>query len=125
MVREPVRHAPRPDPRRRLGPRARGDARLGPAPVHPRAGRPGRRLALHQEFRTAGRAPPHDTLAFQVAPEATLSRDLGERTFLHLSVTPATYLYATEEAREGTAEPATRCVPSFTVRVALGVGVRL
>jgi hypothetical protein len=76
---------------------------------------------LHQEFRTAGRAPPRTTTALQLAPVAVLSRDVGGRTYLYLSVAGATYVYTVEDTSNRT----TRVRPSFTLRVALGMGTRM
>ena len=49
-----------------------------------------------------------------------MSRDLGSRTYLYLSVAGATYLYSHETTVTGT----TQFGPSFAVRVALGFGWR-
>jgi hypothetical protein len=76
---------------------------------------------LHQQFTTTGRAPPRQSTALQLAPVASVSRDLGDRAYLYLSAAGATYVYTVEDADRAT----TRLRPSFTLRVALGMGARL
>jgi len=49
-----------------------------------------------------------------------VSRDLGSRTYIYLTVAGATYLFKNESS----ATQATSFGPSFAVRVALGFGYR-
>jgi hypothetical protein len=76
---------------------------------------------LNQSFKTAGTAPPRTTAALQLTPAVAVSRDLGSRTYIYLTVAGATYLFKNESS---TTE-ATSFGPSFAVRVALGFGYRL
>jgi hypothetical protein len=76
---------------------------------------------LRQDFRTVGRAPPLESVGFQLAPVAQVSRDLGDRLYAYLSVAGATYVYPVTHYENHT----TRLEPSFTLRVALGMGTRL
>ncbi|HET7786143.1 MAG TPA: caspase family protein [Myxococcales bacterium] len=76
---------------------------------------------LRQRFRTSGVAPPRTTAALQLSPALGASRELGERTYLFLSVSGATFLFRSQD-------PVTlrsSFGPSFAVRTALGLGVRL
>jgi len=50
-----------------------------------------------------------------------ISRDLGDRWYAYLSVAGATYVYPVEDYEKKT----TKLEPSFTLRVALGMGTRL
>jgi len=75
---------------------------------------------FHQSFSTTGTAPPRTTAALELSPIVGVSRDLGSRTYLYLSVAGATYLYSHETTVTGT----TQFGPSFAVRVALGFGWR-
>lgn len=76
---------------------------------------------LRQGFRTAGLAPPRTTAALQLSPSIGVTRELGGRTYLYLSVLGATYLFRTESTVTGRSSFG----PSFAPRVALGAGVRL
>jgi hypothetical protein len=76
---------------------------------------------LHQRFRTAGVAPPRTTAALQLSPVATVSRDVGRRSYVFLSTAAATYLFRIEDSAERT----TSFAPSFALRFAAGAGVRL
>jgi hypothetical protein len=91
---------------------------------------------LHQRFDSV--EPPRRTLAIQLAPVATVSRDLGARTYLFASASAATYLFRAVDVGEGAPPPAgastgeplrrvrtTSFGPSFATRFALGVGWRL
>jgi hypothetical protein len=75
---------------------------------------------LRQRFRTSGVAPARTTAALQLSPVAAVSRDVGRRGYLFLSLSPATYLYRLEDSDDGT----TSLRPSFALRLALGVGWR-
>ena len=75
---------------------------------------------LNQSFTTSGTAPPRTTAALQLTPAVSVSRDLGARTYIYLTVAGATYLFK----NEATATETTSFGPSFAVRVALGVGYR-
>ncbi len=75
---------------------------------------------LHQRFRTAGVAPPRTTAALQLSPTAAVSRDVGARGYLFLSLSPATYLFRVEDTDDRT----TSFRPSFALRLALGAGWR-
>jgi hypothetical protein len=75
---------------------------------------------FHQTFRTTGTAPPRTTAALQISPIAALSRDLGMRSYLFLSVAGATYLFRNEDTATGHSAFG----PSFAVLVALGLGYR-
>lgn len=75
---------------------------------------------LNQSFKTEGSAPPRTTAALQLTPAVAVSRDLGSRTYLYLSVAGATYLFKNET----TATDTTSFGPSFAIRVALGFGYR-
>ncbi len=76
---------------------------------------------LHQRFRTAGVAPPRTSAALQLSPVASISRDVGPRTYLFLSTSAATYLFRVENSTDGT----TSFRPSFAMRFAGGAGFRL
>ncbi len=76
---------------------------------------------LRQDFRTAGRAPPLESVGFQLAPVVSASRDLGDRVYAYASIAGATYVYPVPHYESHT----TRLEPSFTVRVAVGMGTRL
>jgi hypothetical protein len=76
---------------------------------------------LAQRFTTSGYAPRRTSTALQLAPTLGLVRELGDRSYLSLSVLGATYLLKSED-------PNTQAVsfgPSFAVRASLGVGFRL
>jgi hypothetical protein len=75
---------------------------------------------LHQRFRTAGVAPPRTTAALQLSPVAAISRDVGPRAYLFVTMSPATYLFRVEDSNDGT----TSLRPSFAPRFALGAGWR-
>jgi len=76
---------------------------------------------LNQSFKTAGTAPPRTTAALQLTPAVAVSRDLGSRTYIYLTVAGATYLFKNENSSTETSSFG----PSFAVRVALGFGYRL
>jgi hypothetical protein len=76
---------------------------------------------LRQSFQTAGAAPPRTSAGLQLAPVASLSRDVGGRTYLYASGSAATYLYRVEDAGSGAASLG----PSFTLRFSAGMGFRL
>ena len=76
---------------------------------------------LNQSFQTSGEAPSRTTAALQLTPAVALSRDLGSRTYLYLTVAGATYLFKNESTTTGT----TDFGPSFAVRLAIGFGWRL
>ena len=76
---------------------------------------------LNQSFATAGSAPPRTTAALQLTPAVAVSRDLGSRTYVYLSIAGATYLFKNESS----ATEATSFGPSFAIRLALGFGYRL
>ena len=75
---------------------------------------------LNQSFKTSGVAPPRTTAALQLTPAVAVSRDLGSRTYIYLTVAGATYLFKSESSTTD----ATSFGPSFAVRVALGFGYR-
>ena len=75
---------------------------------------------LNQSFKTEGSAPPRTTAALQLTPAVAVSRDLGSRTYVYLTVAGATYLFKNETSSTQT----TSFGPSFAVRVALGFGYR-
>jgi caspase domain-containing protein len=76
---------------------------------------------LQQRFRTGGVAPPRTTAALQLSPVASISRDLGQRSYAFASVAAATYLFRVQDSADG----ATSLRPSFAVRVAAGAGFRM
>jgi hypothetical protein len=76
---------------------------------------------LRQTFRTGGVAPPRTSTALQLSPVATISHDLGARSYLFASAAAATYLYRLERSTDGT----TSVEPSFALRFAAGCGWRL
>lgn len=76
---------------------------------------------LAQRFRTSGVAPPRTTAALQLSPTLAASHELGERTYLFLSLSGATFLFRSQDA----ATLRTSFGPSFAVRTALGLGWRL
>jgi hypothetical protein len=76
---------------------------------------------FHKEFRSEREAPSSTAAALQVAPVVVVSRDLGHRSYLYLSASAPMYLYTVENADQQT----TGLHPSFTFRMALGVGARM
>ena len=76
---------------------------------------------LNQSFKTDRQRAAADHCArSQLSPSVGVSRDLGCRTYLYLTVAGATYLFKNEISASGT----TSFGPSFAVRVALGFGWR-
>jgi hypothetical protein len=76
---------------------------------------------IHQHSRTQGFAPPRTTAALQLSPMLGITRDISERYYLFLTGSAATYLFRTEDSLTSK----TSFGPSFAVRTALGVGLRL
>jgi len=76
---------------------------------------------LAQRFRTNGVAPPRTTAALQLSPTLAATRELGERTYLFLALSGATFLFRSQDPVTSRASFG----PSFAVRTALGVGLRL
>ena len=76
---------------------------------------------FRQAFRTAGRAPPRTTAALQLSPSVTLSRDVGERSYVFVSGLGATYLFRSRSSATGREAFG----PSFAPSVAVGAGWRL
>jgi hypothetical protein len=76
---------------------------------------------LHQSFQTAGVAPPRTSAGLLLAPVASVSRDVGRRTYLFVAGSAATYLYRVEDAGGGAASLG----PSFALRFSAGMGFRL
>ncbi len=76
---------------------------------------------LSQHFRTTGVAPARTSGALQLSPTLGVTRELGDRTYLFAALSGATFLFRTEDST--TAQSSVR--PSFALRTALGVGVRL
>lgn len=76
---------------------------------------------LTQRFSTGGLAPRRTTAALQLSPSATVSRDVGRRAYLFATGSASTYLFRTQDS----VTRRTSFGPSFAVRLALGIGVRL
>jgi hypothetical protein len=76
---------------------------------------------LAQHFQTTGVAPARTSGALQLSPSVGVTRELGDRTYLFAALSGATFLFRTQDS--GTAQTSVR--PSFALRTALGVGVRL
>ncbi len=76
---------------------------------------------FHKAFRSDREAPSSTAAALQLAPVVLVSRDVGRRTYLYLSAAAPTYLYTVERADRA----ATGLQPSFTFRMALGLGTRM
>jgi caspase domain-containing protein len=74
-----------------------------------------------QRFSTQGFAPPRTTAAVQLSPTLGISRDVSPRAYLFLLGSAPTYLLRSEDS--ATARPSFG--PSFALRVAMGVGLRL
>lgn len=76
---------------------------------------------LHQSFKTTGTAPARTTAALQLSPAVAVTRELGARTYLFLTISGATYLFKSEDTANGQSSFG----PSFAVRAGLGFGYRL
>ena len=74
-----------------------------------------------QRFRTSGVAPRRTTAALQLTPSLGATRELGEKSYLFAQVSGATFLFRSTDS----ATSRTSFGPSFALRTALGVGLRL
>ena len=74
-----------------------------------------------QRFRTSGVAPRRTTAALQLTPAVGATRELGERSYLFVQLSGATFLFRSTDSATGR----TSFGPSFALRTALGVGLRL
>ena len=74
-----------------------------------------------QRFRTDGLAPRRTTAALQLTPSVGATRELGERSYLFVQLSGATFLFRSTDS----ATSRTSFGPSFALRTALGVGLRL
>ena len=74
-----------------------------------------------QRFRTSGMAPRRTTAALQLSPSLGATRELGERSYLFVQLSGATFLFRSADSTTSR----TSFGPSFALRTALGVGLRL
>lgn len=76
---------------------------------------------FHKEFQSTREASPSTSRALQLAPVAVASKDLGRSTYLYLSAAGSMYLQPVRLPDDDS----TVLLPSFTLRMALGLGTRL
>jgi hypothetical protein len=76
---------------------------------------------LVQRFRTQGVAPRRTTAALQLSPTLRITRDLADRSYLFLLGSASTYLFRSEDS----ATARSSFGPSFALRAAIGIGLRL